>query len=130
MVIRSGVPRNNNQPEVAAPTLQLATGAAPIAFSSKAYVPSAPTTNLVPATLLRKVAPTYPGGVSSPGSVTVSATIQKDGRLGNIKAISGHPLLRSAAVDALRQWQYKPASSGGRPVESTVEIKINFERRH
>jgi outer membrane biosynthesis protein TonB len=128
MVIRSGA-GNGAQQEVAPPVLQLTSGTAPISFSAKPYVPNAPAAAITPAVLVRKVAPTYPSSFSGSGTVSLTATIQKDGKLTNVKATDGPLPLRQAAANALRQWQYRPAFLNGKTVDSTVEIKINFSRR-
>ncbi len=61
------------------------------------------------------------------GSVMLQAQIMKDGTVGKIDVLSGPPLFRSAAVNAVKQWRYKPAQVGGTPVESSVEVVVNFD---
>jgi protein TonB len=60
------------------------------------------------------------------GTVVVQAVIAKDGSLHNVKAISGSSMLRQAAVDAVKQWKYRPYSLDGEPVEADTEISIKF----
>jgi len=43
--------------------------------------------------------------------------------------VSGHPLLRSAAVAAVKQWVYRPTYLNGKPVESESRISLNFVPR-
>jgi protein TonB len=128
MVIRSGA-GNSSQQNVAPPVLQLTSGAAPISFSAKPYVPNAPAAAITPAVLVRKVSPAYPSSFSGSGTVSLTATIQKDGRLTNVRATGGPQPLCQAAVNALRQWQYKPALLNGKPVESTLDMNMNFSRK-
>lgn len=128
MVIRSGV-GNGAPQDVAPPVLQLTSGAAPISFSAKPYVPNAPVAAITPAVLVRKVSPAYPSSFSGSGTVSLTATIQKDGTLTNVRATSGPPPLRQAAANALRQWQYKPALLNGKPVESSIDMQMNFSRK-
>jgi protein TonB len=58
--------------------------------------------------------------------VEVDATISVDGRVKNPHVVSGNSMLQKAAVDAVLQWRYKPATLNGKSVESPVEIKLNF----
>jgi TonB family protein len=60
------------------------------------------------------------------GVVKLSATIAKDGTVQHLEAISGHPLLMEAAMDAVRQWVYKPTLLNGQPVEVVTQIDVNF----
>lgn len=81
--------------------------------------------------LIKKVLPQYPemarrAGVG--GDVILSATIGTDGRLKNIKVLSGSPLLREEAIIAARQWRYTPYLLGGMPVETDTRITISFKR--
>jgi len=60
------------------------------------------------------------------GQVKLVATIGKDGRVKGVKVVSGHPMLQNAAVDAVRQWIYKPTLLNGVPVETVTDVVINF----
>jgi TonB family protein len=80
--------------------------------------------------LTRKVLPQYPemarrAGVG--GDVVLSATIGVDGKLKNIRVVSGSPLLREAAISAAKQWRYSPYLLGGKPVETDTHITISFK---
>jgi protein TonB len=92
--------------------------------------PAPPAPNLVPGALMKQVMPTYPeiarhAGIA--GSVTIKALIQKDGSIGAVTVMSGHPLLRSAAVAAVRQWRYRPFYLNGEPVTAETNITLNFK---
>ncbi len=79
--------------------------------------------------ILRKVNPIYPLAAVEhriEGTVWFSALIGKDGRVENLRLISGHPLLRDAALEAARQWLYVPATVGGVPVRVLTRIRIHF----
>jgi protein TonB len=41
--------------------------------------------------------------------------------------VKGHPLLRQAAADAVKQWVYKPTILNGVPVEATTQVVLNFK---
>jgi len=84
---------------------------------------------LIPAQVIYRVDPQYPrlarqAGAS--GLVELEAIISADGRVKNARAIHGNTMLQKAATDAVVQWRYKPAMLNGKPVESPVEIKLNF----
>jgi len=52
--------------------------------------------------------------------------IGRDGAVQNLEVISGHPLLVPAALDAVKQWVYKPTLLNGNPVEVITQIDVNF----
>jgi TonB family protein len=84
---------------------------------------------LVPARVVARVDPEYPklareAGAS--GVVELEATISADGRVKNPHVIHGNSMLQKAAIDAVMQWRYQPALLNGKPVESPVEIRLNF----
>jgi len=58
--------------------------------------------------------------------VMLQAVIGKDGRIENLQMISGHPMLAPAAIEAVRQWRYRPYTLNGEPVEVETEITVNF----
>ena len=60
------------------------------------------------------------------GVVELEATITVDGKVKNPRVVRGNSMLQRAALDAVLQWRYQPATLNGRPVESPVEIKLNF----
>jgi periplasmic protein TonB len=56
----------------------------------------------------------------------LEAVIGRDGQIDNLKLISGHPLLVRSAIDAVRQWRYRPYLLNGSPVEVQTTITVNF----
>jgi protein TonB len=56
----------------------------------------------------------------------LNAIIGKDGTIQNLTAASGHPLLVPAALEAVKQWLYKPTLLNGEPVEVVTVIDVNF----
>jgi len=79
--------------------------------------------------LLRKVQPAYPPLARQAriqGSVLLQAEISKDGTIENLHLISGHPMLAPAAIEAVKQWKYKPYILNGEPVEVETQITVNF----
>jgi len=81
------------------------------------------------AKLLVAVKPIYPPlarAARVSGTVELEAVIGRDGRLAELKVRKGHALLIQAAVDAVRQWVYKPTFLNGDPVEVSTMITVNF----
>ena len=79
--------------------------------------------------LLRRIQPNYPPLARQAriqGSVLLQAEISKDGSIQNLRLISGHPMLAPAAIDAVKQWKYKPYILNGEPVEVETQITVNF----
>ena len=79
--------------------------------------------------LIRKVQPAYPALARQAriqGTVLLQAEISKTGDIINLQAISGHPMLVPAAVEAVKQWKYKPYILNGEPVEVDTQITVNF----
>jgi len=60
------------------------------------------------------------------GVVELNAVIGKDGTVGSLSVVKGHPLLVQAAIDAVKQWRYKPTLLNGEPVEVQTTIDVNF----
>jgi periplasmic protein TonB len=79
--------------------------------------------------LIRRVQPAYPPLARSAriqGQVVLSATISKVGAIENLRVLTGHPMLVGAAIDAVRQWRYRPYILNNEPVEVETQITVNF----
>ena len=79
--------------------------------------------------LLRKVQPNYPPLARQAriqGTVVLQAQISKEGAIENLQLISGHPMLAPAAIEAVKQWKYKPYLLNGEPVEVETQVQVNF----
>ncbi len=79
--------------------------------------------------LINKVQPVYPPIAKNAriqGSVVLQAVISKTGVVENLRAVSGHPMLIPAAVEAVKQWRYKPYYLNGEPVEVETTVTVNF----
>src|SRR6201997_226506 len=79
--------------------------------------------------LIRKVNPTYPPLARQAriqGVVILQAQISKEGNIENLQLISGHPMLAPAAIEAVKQWKYKPYLLNGEPVEVEPQVQVNF----
>ena len=79
--------------------------------------------------LIRKVQPTYPALARSAriqGTVVLQAIISKQGTIENLTVVTGHPMLAPAAIEAVRQWRYRPYILNSEPVEVETQITVNF----
>jgi protein TonB len=79
--------------------------------------------------LVRRVQPNYPPLARQAriqGTVVLHAVISKDGSIENLTLVSGHPMLAPAAIEAVKQWKYKPYLLNGEPVEVDTEVQVNF----
>ena len=79
--------------------------------------------------LLHQVKPSYPPLARQAriqGTVVLQAVIGKDGNIQGLKVVSGHPMLAPAALEAVKQWKYKPYYLNGEPVEVDTTINVNF----
>jgi len=78
---------------------------------------------------LKTSAPHYPEDARNrrvEGTVLIQATVGKDGHVINAQATSGPPGLQQAALDAVRQWVYRPYRVMGEPVTFNIQVRINF----
>jgi len=79
--------------------------------------------------LIHRVEPMYPPIAQQAhiqGIVTLTAVIDKDGIIQRLQLVSGHPLLATAAIDAVKQWRYKPYLLNGQPVEAETTVTVTF----
>lgn len=85
--------------------------------------------NVQSAMLVRQVQPVYPQIARTAhisGTVVLHAVIAKDGTIQELQYVSGPPLLMRAAMDAVREWRYKPTLLNGEPVEVDTTISVVF----
>jgi len=79
--------------------------------------------------LVNRVNPVYPAlarQAKIEGVVRFSVWIGRDGRIMHIEVNSGHPLLIPAALEAVKQWEYRPTLLNGEPVEVQTMVDVNF----
>ena len=80
---------------------------------------------VVQANLIQPAAvPVYQG---IEGDVVLEAEISKDGIIENLRVISGNPLLVQAAIDAVKQWQYRPTLLNGAAVNVVTNVTVSFK---
>jgi protein TonB len=81
------------------------------------------------ASLINKVTPQYPPIAKTAhvsGTVVLHAVISKEGTIQELQYVSGPPLLMKAAMDAVKEWRYKPTTLNGEPVEVDTTIDVVF----
>ena len=79
--------------------------------------------------LISRVQPIYPPLAKQAriqAVVHLTVIISKEGAVQNIQVISGHPILVPAALEAVKQWIYKPTLLNGQPVEVITQVDVNF----
>jgi periplasmic protein TonB len=79
--------------------------------------------------LIKRIQPTYPPLARQAriqGTVLLQAEISKTGDIQNLRLISGHPMLAPAAIEAVKQWKYRPYILNGEPVDVETQITVNF----
>lgn len=79
--------------------------------------------------LVNQVKPVYPAiarNARIQGAVVLQAEISKSGTIENLRVISGHPMLVPSALEAVKQWRYKPYYLNGEPVAVETTITVNF----
>jgi len=87
------------------------------------------TSDVQAAKLLRKVIPVYPRlaiAAHISGTVRLMGVVAKDGTVQQIRVVSGPALLVEAALDAVRQWVYRPTMLNDKPVEVIAPIDVIF----
>ncbi len=81
------------------------------------------------ASIVAQTHPAYPSLARQAriqGTVVLHAIIDKEGRVAQLEVISGHPLLVQSALEAVKQWRYKPTQLNGDPVEVDTTIQVTF----
>jgi protein TonB len=79
--------------------------------------------------LLRRVEPAYPviaREARIQGNVVLKAIIDKEGNIQDLQLVTGHPMLVPAAIQAVKQWRYKPYLLNGQPVEVETTVTVIF----
>jgi periplasmic protein TonB len=122
------------------PGLPIAAGNMPVAPPPKAAEPKSPPAerpiqrvvvggNVQAAKILSRVIPVYPALAKQArvqGTVSLIGVIATDGTVRQLRVLSGHPLLVQAALEAVRQWVYRPILLNGDPVEIQAPIDVHF----
>jgi TonB family protein len=78
------------------------------------------------ARLISKLPGRMPDDVNIHGTVVLAALIDERGRVQSLKVISGHAMLRGAAIDAVKDWTYQPYIKDDKPVSVKTTISVVF----
>jgi TonB family protein len=79
--------------------------------------------------ITKKVKPDYPASAlpdKLQGQVVVRVVVDEDGDVESTEVISGNPVLAQAAVDAAKQWKFKPFIRNGKPVKAAIKLPFDF----
>src|SRR3954468_11125539 len=79
--------------------------------------------------ILSQTVPIYPPIAKSTkmqGKVILSVDITTEGKVTNIKVVSGHPFLVTAAMDAVRKWEYRPFTVDGNALTARTTVEVPF----
>jgi TonB family protein len=124
----AGISLSEDQPDANADSLEAGLGIA----NKQPTAPVAPVPvggDVKQAKLISEVAPVYPALAKAQhvsGGVTIDALIDANGRVTKMKVVSGPTLLQQAAMDALKQWKYQPATLDGKAVPMHLSVTIQF----
>jgi protein TonB len=83
--------------------------------------------------LVRRIEPVYPHiaiQLHREGRVELHAIIATDGSIQSLEVVSGDPLLIRSALDAVREWRYRPTLLNGQPVEVDTYITVVYTLSH
>jgi periplasmic protein TonB len=97
---------------------------------SKPKGPIPVSTGVMQGLLIRQVVPNYPPipkAAHLEGTVVLTATISKAGRIENLRVVSGSAMFTQAAMDAVAQWVYRPYLLNGQPVEVETSVNVVFK---
>ena len=131
---RTAEPEINPASDVSAPAISADPSASAL-VTSQPSAPAAPKEDLPvggdvkPARLISSVTPVYPPAARNlrvSGDVVIDAQIDANGRVTAMKVASGPPMLHQAAMDAVRQWKYTPATLDGKPVAMHMSVTVRF----
>jgi len=86
-----------------------------------------------PPRVLSKPAPAYPPLAKQTkvqGVVTIDAVIDTEGNVVEMRVVSGHPLLISAALESVKQWKYEPTYLNDQPIAVQLIVTVTFQLEH
>jgi protein TonB len=107
----------------------LVNSTAPPPAVAKPVGPRKVSSGVMEGNLVRRIEPTYPNMAKVAhiqGDVVLQATISKQGTIENLRSLNGHPILVAAAMDAVKQWRYRPYELNGEPVEVETTVTVRF----
>jgi len=118
-----------NNPSANSVLNSLGNNAAAVPPAPKHATPPPRISRMMEGNLIYRPQPVYPPLARSArvqGPVLLRAIISREGTIENLQVLSGHPMLVHAALDAVRQWRYRPYMLNGEPVEVETQVTVNF----
>jgi TonB family protein len=124
--------RTNLASEDSPPAVSAAAGTIPDGGAGATHGGTVRVTSLgaMASNLLYSPVPAYPAAASAShvqGEVKLSADVDRDGKVASVRVISGPPLLRDAALDAVQRWRYRPYRSSGGPIPMAAIEIMDFQ---
>jgi len=109
----------------------LSSGSRPVlpVAAPPARIPPVRISHISEGDLIRKILPSCPPlarAARIQGQVVLQALISREGAIENLRVLAGHPMLVPAAIEAVRQWRYRPYVLNNEPVEVETQITVNF----
>jgi protein TonB len=104
-------------------------GRIPVVIPDHAATKPLPISHWAEGNVVHRVPPVYPKIAIQArihGSVKLRAIISKEGTIENLSVLSGPPMLIQSALDAVRQWRYRPYMLNGEPIAVDTEVTVNF----
>jgi TonB family protein len=122
-------PQVAEQPSGTPNIAQIGSSPAAIAKPSDVPKPQTMTGVLKRGVLIHRVSPDYPEIAREQhisGTVTLETTVGADGKVRDVRVISGSKVLVQSAIDAVRQWRYTPTLLDGKPIDTEVQVSLVF----
>ena len=125
-----GIGKEEGEPPVPAPVVRSTPTPRPEPITTP--TPKAPeviVSKMIASQAVKKIQPPYPPmakAVRAAGAVQVQVLISEEGRVISASSISGHPLLRDAAVQAAHQWVFSPTLLNGKAFKASGVLTFNF----
>jgi protein TonB len=86
--------------------------------------------NVQESKLIKKILPEYPKMAKLAkihGDVILSVDVDEEGNISDCKYVSGPPMLKDAAINAVKQWKYSPTLLNGEPVPVIATVTVSFK---
>lgn len=131
----SRISQNSSAAPETAPSFTMDSGSAPLSTLARPVASSTPSaaaieqSQLEPLQLTRQTPPVYPAIAKArhiTGAVVIEVKVGKDGKVSNPRFVSGPPIFKDSAFDAVLKYQFKPARLNGQPIDQTTQIKLIF----
>jgi TonB family protein len=131
------VKKPSHNVDVQAPTLMAGLAESKMPQMNATIIPPKPDFPIASVTapkLINGPRPVFPSAANTlhltSDTVVLNAKVMTNGKIGEVTVLRGHPVFVEAVKEAIRRWQYTPATLDHRPTEATVEIVFKFGQAH